>query len=182
MVRYHDKDWGTPVHEDRVHFEFLVLGGAQAGLSWRTILNRREGYRRAFDDFDPKKVARYDERKLKKLLADPGIIRNRQKISSAIHNAKMFLKVQREFGSFDKFIWSFVQGRPKVNRWTSVKQIPARSPESDALSRELIRRGFRFAGTTICYAVMQTVGLVNDHTVDCFRHSRLAREGRRSLK
>ena len=170
MLAYHDEEWGTPVHDDRKHFEFLILEGAQAGLSWRTILHRREGYRKAFAGFDPAKVARFDARKVARLLADPGIIRNRLKVAAAITNARALLAVQEELGSFDAFIWSFVGGRPKRNAWRTLAQIPATSPESDALSRELKRRGFKFCGSTIVYAHMQACGLVNDHLVDCFRY------------
>ncbi len=168
-ILYHDEEWGVPVHDDRVLFEFLILEGAQAGLSWNTILNKRENYRRAFDKFDPKKVAKYDQRKVARLLADPGIVRNRLKIAAAVGNAKAFLKVQEEFGSFDRYIWQFVGGKPKVNQWKSLQKLPARTPESDAMSRDLLRRGFKFVGSTICYAFMQAVGMVNDHTVECFR-------------
>ncbi|MGH9454860.1 MAG: DNA-3-methyladenine glycosylase I [Terriglobia bacterium] len=169
-IAYHDKEWGMPVHDDRRLFEFLILEGAQAGLSWETILKKREGYRAAFAGFDAAAVARFDARRAERLLTDPGIVRNRLKIASAIGNAKAFLKVQREFGSFDAFIWSFVQGRPKKNAWRLTKQVPASTSESDAMSKDLLRRGFRFAGSTICYAFMQAVGLVNDHLLDCFRY------------
>ena len=171
-ICYHDEEWGVPVHDDRVLFEFLILEGAQAGLSWNTILNKRENYRRAFDRFDPKKVARYDRRKVTQLLADPGIVRNKLKIAAAIGNAKAFLRVQDEFGSFDRYIWQFVGGKPKMNQWESLRQIPARTPESDAMSKDLLRRGFKFVGSTICYAFMQAVGMVNDHAIDCFRYKR----------
>ena len=170
MLAYHDEEWGTPLHDDRRLFEFLILEGAQAGLSWRTILNKRENYRRAFDRFDVKKVARYDARKKKQLLADAGIVRNRLKIDSTIDNARAFLEVQEEFGSFDGYIWRFVDGKPIVNHVRALKQIPARTQESDAMSKELKKRGFRFVGSTICYAFMQATGMVNDHTVDCFRY------------
>ena len=173
MARYHDEEWGVPVHDDRTLFEFLILEGAQAGLSWSTILNKRENYRRAFDHFDPKRIARYDVREVKRLLADPGIVRNRLKIAATIQNAKAFLQVQKEFGSFDRYIWQFVGGKPKVNAPRTVKQVPARTPESDAMSKDLLRRGFKFVGSTICYAFMQAVGMVNDHTVDCFRYKEL---------
>lgn len=173
-IRYHDEEWGVPVHADRVLFEFLILEGAQAGLSWSTILNKRENYRRAFDRFDVKRIANYDRKKIAALLKDPGIVRNRLKIHSAIENAKAFLRVQEEFGSFDRYIWQFVGGKPRVNRWKSLKQIPPRTPESDAMSKDLKGRGFRFVGSTICYAFMQGVGMVNDHVVDCFRYSGLA--------
>ncbi len=172
-IPYHDQEWGVPVHDDRVLFEFLVLGGAQAGLSWQTILKKRDTYRVAFDYFDPVVVARYGDAKVQSLLADPGIIRNRQKVASAVANAKVFVEAQREFGSFDKFIWGFVGGSPNKNAWNSDDQVPATSRESDAMSKELKRRGFKFVGSTICYAVMQTVGLVNDHTVDCFRYDQV---------
>jgi DNA-3-methyladenine glycosylase I len=172
-VQYHDREWGVPVHDDRLLFEFLILEGAQAGLSWSTILNKRENYRRAFDRFVPAVVAAYDKRKLRKLLADPGIVRNRMKIESAVGNAQAFLAIQNEFGSFDAYIWRFVGGQPQQNAWRSIKQVPARTPESDAMSKDLKRRGFRFVGSTICYALMQAVGMVNDHLVDCFRHAEL---------
>ena len=174
-ILYHDEEWGIPVHDDRLIFEFLVLEGAQAGLSWNTILQKRARYREVFDNFDPAVVARYGQRKVKQLLADAGIVRNRLKIESAIQNAKMFLTVQKEFGSFDDYIWQFVGGRPKVNHWRSLKQLPARTVESDAMSKDLIRRGFKFVGSTICYAHMQATGMVNDHLVDCFRHKQVAR-------
>jgi DNA-3-methyladenine glycosylase I len=169
-VAYHDLEWGIPVHDDRLLFEFLILEGAQAGLSWITILKKRDNYRRAFDHFDPVKVARFDSRKLKELLAYPGIVRNRLKVESAVRNAKAFLAVQREFGSFDRYIWQFVGGRPIRNRWKSLQEIPPRTPESDAMSRDLANRNFKFVGSTICYAFMQAVGMVNDHTTDCFRY------------
>lgn len=168
-IDYHDHEWGVPVHNDRVHFEFLILEGAQAGLSWLTILNRRDGYRKAFADFDPEIVAKYDENKILELLEDPGIIRNRLKVISAVTNAQCFLKVQEEFGSFDRYIWSFVGHRPILNRWKKMSDIPATSPESDALSKDLKKRGFKFVGSTIIYAHLQACGLVNDHVVDCFR-------------
>ncbi len=173
--RYHDEEWGVPVHDDRRHFEFLILEGAQAGLSWETILKRREGYRKAFADFDPVKVARFTPTKVASLLQDTGIIRNRLKVEAAVRNAKLFLVVQKECGSFDSYIWGFVGGRPIVNRWTSLKQLPARTRESDALSKDLYARGFRFVGSVIMYAHMQACGLVNDHLTDCFRHAPLAR-------
>jgi DNA-3-methyladenine glycosylase I len=172
-VDYHDTEWGVPVHDDRRLFEFLVLEGAQAGLSWITILRKRDAYRDAFDGFDPERVARYDARRVAKLLANPGIVRNRLKVASAVTNARAFLAVQEEFGSFARYMWGFVDGRPKQNRWRSLGRIPARTPESDRLSRDLVRRGFRFVGSTICYAHMQAVGMVNDHVVDCFRHGAL---------
>ena len=174
FVAYHDQEWGVPVHDDRVLFEFLVLEGAQAGLSWSTILRKRDAYRRAFDRFDPRKVARYDKRKVEALLADAGIVRNRAKIESAIKNAKAFLGVQEEFGSFDAYQWRFVDGRPIQNRRRAVGDIPARSAQSDAMSKDLKNRGFTFVGSTIIYAHMQAVGMVNDHVVDCFRHRELA--------
>ncbi|HEX3203552.1 MAG TPA: DNA-3-methyladenine glycosylase I [Nitrospiraceae bacterium] len=170
---YHDTEWGVPLHDDRRLFEFLILEGAQAGLSWSTILNKRARYRVAFDDFDPRRVARYRAAKVARLLADPGIVRNRLKISAAIRNAGSFLKVQKEFGSFDVYVWQFVGGKPKQNRWRRMEEIPARTPESDDLSRDLGRRGFTFVGSTICYAFMQAVGMVNDHLTGCFRHSEL---------
>jgi DNA-3-methyladenine glycosylase I len=170
---YHDREWGVPLHDDRGLFEFLVLEGAQAGLSWETILRKRENYRRAFDRFDPRAVARYDRRKVAALLEDPGIVRNRLKVAAAVSNAVAFLEVQREFGSFDAYVWTFVGGKPKVNRWKPPKQAPAFTPESDAMSRDLRKRGFRFVGSTICYAFMQAVGMVNDHAVTCYRHREL---------
>ena len=178
-VAYHDTEWGVPVHDDRVLFEFLVLEGAQAGLSWSTILRKRDAYRRAFDSFDPRKVARYDKRKLAALLADAGIVRNRAKIESAIKNAKAFLDVQEEFGSFDAYQWRFVDGRPIQNRRRAVGDIPPRTPQSDALSKDLKSRGFTFVGSTIIYAHMQAVGMVNDHVVDCFRQREIAKLGGR---
>ncbi len=171
--RYHDEEWGVPVHDDRKLFEFLILDGAQAGLSWRTILHKRENYRKAYDGFDPQKVARYDEQKIAQLLSDPGIVRNRLKVRASVENARAFLKIQEEFGSFDAFIWQFVDGKPRQNRWKSLSEIPARTPESDAMSKELKRRGFKFVGSTICYAFMQAAGMVNDHVVDCFRYREL---------
>ena len=173
MIEYHDQDWGVPVHDDRKLFEMLILEGAQAGLSWSTILGRREGYRGAFDDFDPQKVARYDAAKVAALLQDTGIVRNRQKIASAISNAEGFIKIQGEFGSFDAYLWRFVGGRPKVNGWAEMGQVPATTLESDALSKDLRSRGFNFVGATICYAFMQSVGMVNDHLIDCFRYAEL---------
>jgi DNA-3-methyladenine glycosylase I len=174
-IAYHDREWGVAVHDDRKLFEFLILEGAQAGLSWLTILKKRDHYRRVFNDFDPRKIARYDSRKIRSLLADPGIVRNRLKIAAAIGNARAFLRVQKEFGSFDAYVWRFVGGRPMRRRRKSLRQIPARTPESDALSKDLLRRGFKFVGSTICYAFMQAVGLVNDHTVDCYRFSEMER-------
>ena len=175
MWDYHDREWGVPTHDDLRHFEFLILEGAQAGLSWITILRKREHYRAAFADFDPEKVARFTPAKIAKLLLDPGIVRNRLKVQSAVTNAKAFLRVQEEMGSFDSFIWSFVGGEPIVNRFKRTKQIPASTKESDALAAALKKRGFKFAGTTIMYAHMQACGLVNDHLVDCFRYAELAR-------
>src|SRR5258706_2468698 len=177
-VAYHDEEWGVPIHDDRVLFEFLVLEGAQAGLSWVTILRKRDGYRRAFDRFDPRKVARYDKRKLQALLADAGIVRNRAKVESAIKNAKAFLKVQEAFGSFDAYQWRFVDGRPLQNRWRAVRDIPPSTDESDAMSKDLKGRGFSFVGSKIIYAHMQAVGMVNDHVVDCFRYGEVAKLGR----
>ena len=174
MLRYHDEEWGVPVHDDRTLFEFLILEGAQAGLSWNTILNKRENYRKAFDGFDPHRVAKFDRRKTQALLRDPGIVRNKLKISSAIGNANAFLRVQEEFGSFDRYIWQFIGGKSRVNSPKSFKQVPARTAESDAMSKDLKKRGFRFVGSTICYAFMQAVGMVNDHTVDCFRYRELS--------
>ncbi|MGA9363089.1 MAG: DNA-3-methyladenine glycosylase I [Bacteroidota bacterium] len=174
-IDYHDKEWGLPVHDDRKLFEMLVLDGAQAGLSWITILRKRENYRKAFDHFDPQKVARYGKRDIRRLLKDEGIVRNRMKIESAIKNAKAFLEVQREFGRFDAYIWQFVGGKMKVNSWKSLKQIPASTKESDAMSKDLKMRGFSFVGSTICYAFMQAAGLVNDHVTSCYRHSELVK-------
>ena len=176
-VTYHDEQWGVPVHDDRKLFEFLILEGAQAGLSWLTILKRREGYRRAYRDFDPQKVARFGASSVRRLLADPGIIRNRLKIEASIGNARAFLAVQEEWGSFDAYIWQFTEGRTIVNRWRRLSDLPARTAESDAMSRDLRQRGFNFVGSTICYAFMQAVGMVNDHTVNCFRHAPLCRRG-----
>ncbi len=170
MTEYHDTDWGTPVHDDFSWFEHIVLDGAQAGLSWKTILNRREGYRRAFEGFDPARVAAYDETDIARLMNDTGIIRNRLKIRSAVTNARAFLKIQEEFGSFDNYIWGFSGGEPVINRWENLKDIPASTPLSDTVSKDLKKRGFTFVGTTICYAFMQAAGIVNDHLIDCFRH------------
>jgi DNA-3-methyladenine glycosylase I len=169
-IRYHDEEWGRPVHDDKIHFEFLILEGAQAGLSWSTILKKREGYRKAFAGFDPVKVAKFSPSKIEKLLLDPSIIRNRLKVNAAVNNAKRFLEVQREFGSFDTYIWQFVKGKPIVNRWKNNKDVPATTKESDALSSDLIKRGFKFVGSTVIYAHMQACGLVNDHLVDCWRY------------
>ena len=171
LLEYHDTEWGVPEHDDRKLFEFLVLEGVQAGLSWLTVLKKRENYRRAFDGFDPQRISRYDSKKVRSLLADAGIIRNRAKIAAAIGNAKAFLAVQKEFGSFDAYIWQFVGDKPKQNSRRSLREIPARTKESDAMSEDLRGRGFKFVGSTICYAFMQAVGMVNDHTVDCFRHT-----------
>ena len=169
-VAYHDLEWGVPVHDDLVLFEFLILEGAQAGLSWETILNKREAYRQAFAGFDPARVARFTAKRVERLLKDPGIVRNRLKINSAVGNAKAFLAVQKECGSFDAYVWRFVGGTPRVNQWRTLKQVPPKTAESDVLSRDLLKRGFKFVGSTICYAFMQAVGLVNDHSVDCFRY------------
>jgi DNA-3-methyladenine glycosylase I len=169
-ILYHDEEWGVPVHDEHTWFEFLILEGAQAGLSWDTILKKRARYREVFDGFDPEKVARYDKGKVRELLADAGIIRNKLKISAAIGNARAFLKVQEEFGTFDAYIWRFVAGTPKQNAWKTRKQVPAKTAESDALSKDLQKRGFRFVGSTICYALMQGTGMVNDHLVSCFRY------------
>ena len=177
MLQYHDSEWGVPVHDDRKHFEFLVLEGAQAGLSWSTVLKKRKGYRRAFSDFDPEKVARYTAKRIEKLTLDPQIIRNRMKIEAAVRNARAFLAIQKEFGSFDAYAWRFVDGRPKVNRWKTMREIPATSPESDAFSKDLKQRGFSFVGSTIIYAHMQAVGMVNDHLVGCFRHREIRQLG-----
>jgi len=170
MLEYHDREWGVPVRDDRGHFEFLVLEAAQAGLSWSIVLKKREGYRRAFSQFDPRKVARYTQRRIQMLTADPSIIRNRMKIESAVRNARAFLAIQDEFGSFDAYCWRFVDGRPRVNRWKAMKEIPATSHESDAFSKDLKRRGFSFVGSTVIYAHMQAVGMVNDHLIGCFRY------------
>jgi DNA-3-methyladenine glycosylase I len=171
MIRYHDEEWGFPVHDDRTLFEFLILEGAQAGLSWETILNKRENYRAAFDNFDAKRVAAYDRRKLAQLLKNPGIVRNRLKIASAVRNAKALLQVQKEYGSFDRYVWQFVNGTPRINSWKPRQLLPARTVESDALSKALKKHGFNFVGSTICYAFMQAVGMVNDHAVTCFRYA-----------
>lgn len=171
--RYHDEEWGVPLHADQKLFEFLILEGAQAGLSWHIILRKRENYRKAFAQFDAEKVARFDKKKIQRLLQDEGIVRNRLKIESAVQNAKAFLKVREEFGSFDNYIWRFTDGKPKINFWKTMKSVPARTKESDAMSRDLIQRGFKFVGSTICYAHMQATGMVNDHLVSCFRHREL---------
>jgi DNA-3-methyladenine glycosylase I len=175
-VQYHDLEWGFPVHDDRLLFEFLVLEGFQAGLSWRTVLYKRENFRQAFDDFDAQKIASYNEDKILELLSNPGIIRNRSKIASCIKNAQSFLNIQSEFGSFDAYIWQFVGGRPIVNAWRNLSDLPAKTPQSDAMSKDLIQRGFKFVGSTICYAHMQATGMVNDHTADCFRFAELTRD------
>jgi DNA-3-methyladenine glycosylase I len=172
-LAYHDEEWGVPVHDDRTWFEMLVLDGAQAGLSWITILRKRENYRAAFDQFDVRKVAAYDERKVAELLANPGIVRNQRKIRAAIRNAQIFLTIQEEYGSFDAYVWQFVGGRTKVNTWRAWEEIPAKTPESEALSKDLIKRGMKFVGPTICYALMQAAGLVNDHIVTCFRYQEM---------
>jgi DNA-3-methyladenine glycosylase I len=171
MIEYHDTEWGTPVHDDRKLFEMLMLDNAQAGLSWQTVLNKRENYRKAFDNFEPARIARYNKRKITSLLNNPGIIRNRLKVESAVSNARAVLEIQKEFGSFDAYIWQFVNGKPIRNRWKTLKQIPATSPESDAMSKALKKRGFKFVGSTICYAFMQSVGMVNDHLTHCFRYT-----------
>ena len=172
-VAYHDLEWGLPVHDDRVLFEFIILEGAQAGLSWYTVLRKRESYREAFDGFDPEIITRYDEAKIAELLSNPGIIRNKQKVNAAIGNAKSFLDVRREFGSFDSYLWTFVGGKPKLNSFKNYSDIPATTPESDAMSKDLRERGFKFVGSTICYAHMQGTGMVNDHTTDCFRRQQI---------
>ena len=177
-IIYHDTEWGVPQHDDRALFELLILEGAQAGLSWSTILKKRENYRAAFDQFDPARIAQYDDRKVAALLADPGIVRNRLKVASAIRNARAFLAVQREFGSFDRYVWQFVGGKPRQNARPPGMPLPAKTAESDALSRDLLKRGFKFVGSTICYAFMQATGMVNDHTTDCFRHAPLAKKKR----
>lgn len=173
VIEYHDREWGVPIHDDRLLFEFLILEGAQAGLSWTTILRKRENYRRAFDGFDPAAIAGYDDGKVTELLANPGIVRNRRKIQASIENARAFLVVQKEFGSFDSYIWRFVGDRPIRNKWKSLADLPAETPKSRLISSDLKKRGFKFVGPTICYAFMQAVGMVNDHTVDCFRYLEL---------
>jgi len=178
-IRYHDEEWGVPVHDDRLWFEFITLEGAQAGLSWDTILRKREAYRSAFKGFEPARVAKFGDREVARLLADEGIVRNRLKINSTIGNAKAFLAVQKEFGSFDEYVWRFVGGRPRVNEWRELKQVPARTVESDAMSKELIGRGFKFVGSTICYAMMQATGMVNDHLVDCSRYKAVTRSAKK---
>jgi DNA-3-methyladenine glycosylase I len=175
-VTYHDTEWGVPLHDDRRLFEFLVLEGAQAGLSWETILKKRDNYRKAFNRFDARKIAKYDDREIDRLLSDSGIVRNRLKIAAAIQNAKSFLAVQKEFGTFDAYIWQFVGGKPKVNRVRSPQEVPVETPESQAMSKDLIRRGFKFVGPTICYAFMQAVGMVNDHLTTCFRYKEINKD------
>ena len=179
-LQYHDREWGVPVHEDRKQFEFLILEGAQAGLSWSTVLNKREGYRKAFADFDPVKVARFSEKKIETLIQNPSIIRNRLKITSAVSNARAFLAIQKEYGSFDTYIWAFVGGNPLQNRWNAMDEVPATSPESDALSKDLKQRGLKFVGSTILYAHLQAAGLVNDHLLSCFRYRECAALARTS--
>lgn len=174
-IQYHDEEWGVPVHDDRKHFEFLILEGAQAGLSWSTILKKREGYRKAFANFDPQKVARFSPTKIEKLILNPSIVRNRLKISSAVSNAKRFLSIQKEFGSFDAYIWNFVNNKPLINSWRSLKEIPATTKESTLLSNDLVKRGFKFVGSTVMYAQMQACGLVNDHLIDCWRYKPLSK-------
>ncbi len=180
MLEYHDREWGVPAHDDRTHFEFLILEAAQAGLNWTVVLNKRDGYRRAFSDFNPEKVARYSAARVDKLTTDPGIIRNRMKIAAAVKNARAFLAVQEELGSFDAYCWQFVDGRPRQNRWKTTRQIPTTTPESDAFSRDLKRRGFSFVGSTTIYGHMQAVGMVNDHLTDCFRYRDVRQLGVRS--
>jgi DNA-3-methyladenine glycosylase I len=170
MIRYHDEEWGVPVHDDRKHFEFFVLDCFQAGLSWRTVLHKRDNFNKAFDKFDFKKIAKYDEAKVGVLLNDAGIIRNRAKILATVHNARLFLEIRREFGSFDAYIWQFVKGKPLKNKWRTLSELPSRSPESDDMSKALVKRGFKFVGSTICYAYMQAAGMVNDHLVHCYRY------------
>jgi DNA-3-methyladenine glycosylase I len=174
-VDYHDREWGVPVHDEKKHFEFLVLETMQAGLSWYIVLKKRENFRKSFDGFDPERVARYTERKIQSLLNDPGIVRNQLKIRAAVHNAKRFLEVQKEFGSFDAYLWGFVKGKPVVNQWKRLGQLPASTPLSDRVSKDLKSRGFKFTGTTVVYAHLQAVGVVNDHLVDCFRYSKVAK-------
>jgi DNA-3-methyladenine glycosylase I len=169
-IQYHDTEWGVPVHDDKIHFEFLILEGAQAGLSWSTILKKRDGYRKAFANFDPLKVSRFTVERVEKMLLNPAIVRNRLKVNAAVNNAKRFLEIQKEFGSFDNYIWKFVNNKPKINKWTTLNEIAPTTPESDALSKDLIKRGFKFVGSTVIYAHMQACGLVNDHITSCFRH------------
>lgn len=175
LQNYHDREWGVPEHNDQKLFELLILEGAQAGLSWSTILKKRENYRRAFDKFDARKISGYDEERIRELLSDEGIIRNRRKIEATIQNARAFLTIQKEFGSFDAYIWQFVGGKPKKNAWKTIEEVPSRSPESEAMSRDLMKRGFKFVGPTICYAFMQAIGMVNDHTIDCFRYNEISK-------
>ena len=174
-IRYHDEEWGVPSHDDNHLFEFLILEGAQAGLSWDTILQKRENYRAALNGFDPHRIVRYDSRRLQSLMLNAGIVRNRLKIASTVQNAKAFLKVQAEFGSFDRYIWQFVEGKPVLNRWRATQGVPAKTPQSDAMSKDLKKRGFKFVGSTICYAFMQAVGMVNDHSVECFRYRQVGK-------
>jgi DNA-3-methyladenine glycosylase I len=181
-IKYHDEEWGVPVHDDRTHFEFLILEGAQAGLSWSTILKKREGYRKAFADFDPEKVAKFTAKRLEKILQDPSIVRNRLKVYAAVNNAKRFLDIQKEFGSFDKYIWSFVNGKQIINKRKSLRDIKPTTKESDALSRDLIKRGFKFVGSTVIYAHMQACGLVNDHIMDCFRYKEVIKKSKASTR
>ena len=178
MIAYHDEEWGVPVHDDRLLFEFLILEGAQAGLSWKTILNKRDAYRDAFANFDPARVARFDDRRVEKLLANPGIVRNRLKVESAVSNARAVLDVRREFGSFERYMWDLVGGAPRINRWRQMRHVPASTAASDALSKALKQRGFRFVGSTICYAHMQATGMVNDHLVSCYRHAEVSKQHR----
>jgi DNA-3-methyladenine glycosylase I len=180
-IAYHDTEWGVPVHDDHILFEFLTLEGAQAGLSWETILKKREAYREAIAGFDPARVARFTPARVERLLVNPGIVRNRLKVESTVRNAKAFLAVQREFGSFDAYVWGIVGGAPRVNRWQTLQQVPGRTAESDALSRDLLSRGFKFVGSTICYAFMQAVGMVNDHTTECFRYETVRQPRRRTV-
>lgn len=172
-IEYHDNEWGVPVHNDRIHFEFLILEGAQAGLSWATVLKKREGYRNAFVQFDPVKVSRFTDARVSKILQDPGVIRNKLKVNAAVNNAKRFLEVQKEFGSFDRYIWSFVNNKPIVNKWKGVSEVPATTKESDAISKDLIKRGFKFVGSTVIYAHMQACGLVNDHLINCWKYKKV---------
>ena len=181
-IEYHDKEWGRPVHDDRLLFEFLILEGAQAGLSWEIILRKRQNYRQVFDQFRPAVIAKYDRKKRRSLLSNPGIVRNSLKIDSAIQNAKAFLAVQHEFGTFDRYIWDFVGQQPKQNAWKSIKDVPNKTPESNAMSKDLKKRGFKFVGSTICYAFMQAIGMVNDHLVDCFRHGELLGDSRTGFR
>jgi DNA-3-methyladenine glycosylase I len=173
MIAYHDEEWGVPVHDDHALFEFLILEGAQAGLSWSTILKKRPAYRKAFDRFDPRKVARYDDARVESLLQNPGIVRNKLKVAAAVRNAQAFLAVRKEFGSFDEYVWQFVDGKPLRNRWRQMEEVPPRTAQSDAMSKDLLKRGFTFVGSTICYAFMQATGMVNDHLVGCFRYKQL---------